>query len=113
MIRGTWKLTSNPRTRRVKTVTDKAIQTVTEANRRAEREGLIANGSLNIGSLTIMEHPNARLGSIELGDTITVQGDGQGWTREWSMQVRVLAMTITPEKDTATLTVAQGERGSA
>ena len=113
MIRGTWKLTSNPRTRRVKTVTDKAIQTVTEANRRAEREGLIANGAINVGSLTIMDHPNARLGSIELGDTITVQGDGQGWTREWSMQVRVLAMTIDPDKDTATLTVAQGERGSA
>ena len=34
---------------------------------------IIANGAINIGSLTIMDHPNARLGSIELGDTITVQ----------------------------------------
>lgn|GEM_PF-1262389 len=110
MVKGTWKMTNPPRVRRVKTVTDKSIRSKADADRRAEREGLATNGGQNIASLVVQDHPNAPLGAWQLGDTVLVQGSGQGWAGEWSVKVRILAYTVQSETDTATLTVARAER---
>lgn len=109
MIRGTWKATAPGRLRRVKTITDKSIRAKADADARAAREGKLATAGPDIATLVVRDHPNAPLGSWGLGDTITAMGDGTGWGGDWTMQLRVLSYTLSPEKDTATLTVARGE----
>lgn len=109
MVRGTWKATTPGRLRRVKTVTDKSLRTKTDADARAAREGKAATLGADIASIVVRDHPNAPLGSWGLGDTITARGDGQGWAGDWTMQLRIISYTLSPDKDTATLTVARGE----
>ena len=109
MVRGTWKASAPGRLRRVKTVTDKSLRTKADADARAAREGKAATLGADIASIVVRDHPNAPLGSWGLGDTITVRGDGQGWAGDWTMQLRVISYTLSPDKDTATLTVARGE----
>ena len=109
MVRGTWKASAPGRLRRVKTVTDKSLRTKADADARAAREGKAATLGADIASIVVRDHPNAPLGSWGLGDTITVRGDGQGWAGDWTMQLRIISYTLSPDKDTATLTVARGE----
>lgn len=109
MVRGTWKASTPGRLRRVKTVTDKSLRTKADADARAAREGKAATLGADIASIVVRDHPNAPLGSWGLGDTITVRGDGQGWAGDWTMQLRIISYTLSPDKDTATLTVARGE----
>lgn len=109
MVRGTWKTSAPGRLRRVKTVTDKSLRTKADADARAAREGKAATLGADIASIVVRDHPNAPLGSWSLGDTITVRGDGQGWAGDWTMQLRIISYTLSPDKDTATLTVARGE----
>ena len=109
MVRGTWKTSAPGRLRRVKTVTDKSLRTKADADARAAREGKAATLGADIASIVVRDHPNAPLGSWSLGDTITARGDGQGWAGDWTMQLRVISYTLSPDKDTATLTVARGE----
>lgn len=109
MVRGTWKTSAPGRLRRVKTVTDKSLRTKADADARAAREGKAATLGADIASIVVRDHPNAPLGSWGLGDTITARGDGQGWAGDWTMQLRIISYTLSPDKDTATLTVARGE----
>ena len=112
MVRGTWKLSNNPRIRRVKTVSDKSIRTKAAANALAQRVGLAANGGDNITQIVVWDHPNAPIGSWQLGDTVLVQGNGIGWSGQWQISVRILATQTTPESDRATLTVTRAERAA-
>lgn len=111
MIRATWPITPRTGLHRPRIVTDSSIRSVAAAKARAQKEAAIYSGDQDVKELIVRNHPNAPLGSWGLGDVITVQGNGSGWTGGLLMNVRILAYTITPDKgDDATVTVARAEK---
>lgn len=113
MIRGTWKLTNNPRTRRVKVVTDSSITSTAAANARAQREGFVANGAVSVTQIDLMDHPNAPIGAWSLGDTITVMPRNAWSAERGPVLVRILSYQLTPESGVCALTVANAERATS
>ncbi|MEU5978441.1 hypothetical protein [Streptomyces sp. NPDC047315] len=63
------------RLRRVATVTDKSLTGVVALRSRATRELLGRTGVLQIPLIQVINHPNAKFGSWQLGDDIRVQVD--------------------------------------
>lgn len=67
-------------------------------------------GSDEISTLTVADHPNAPLGSWQVGDDIRIQGNDAGWAGGLDLWVRVLSDELDPETGRATLTVTRAER---
>jgi hypothetical protein len=87
-----------------KTATDQRIQTITQQflNRLGGRN------RLNVTQVAIMDHPNAKLSTIGLGDEVFVQFFHPEWgdVAQW---VRVTAITRADDPSRAVLTTANAE----
>lgn len=82
------------RLRRTAVVIDDSIKSRKRANARADQEWQWRRQLDDINSVVVRDHPDAPLGSVELGDEIRLLGRG-----DWSvldMWVRVVSMNIDP-----------------
>ena len=111
MVRGSWA-GDRTRLRRPKVLTDKTIRSASVASRAAAREWRAYQADTDVKAITVMDHPNAPLGSWEPGDTVRLLGSGSGWAADLDMQVRVLSTTFSPGGATASLTVTRADGGS-
>lgn len=89
--------------RRVAVHTDKSITTSARAAQEARRVGAELTGGITISSLTLIDHPHARLGTLTVGDEIRLLGS-LPWTRI-DLWLRVTAITYRPD-DTRQVEIA-------
>ncbi|WP_406153255.1 hypothetical protein OG217_05880 [Streptomyces sp. NBC_01023] len=81
------------RLRRVATVADKTLSSSSSLNTRGQQELAGRTNALQIPAIQVIDHPNARLGSWQLGDDIRVQvhvpwvGDVDVWHRVVSDEI--------------------------
>lgn len=108
MIRG-HASTKTGRLRRVAVVTQPAAKTAARANSFARSELALRKSIEDISTVIVSNHPNAPVGSYQVGDEILLQGP-LDW-HELSMWVRILSITVTPEAgDAVTLSVTRSDR---
>jgi hypothetical protein len=97
-IRGAAHAAPKDSLRRVKTITDKKITTVADANKRAAEEltkYAEDRPGAGIVELVIRDHVNAMFGTYDVGDEIPYVGDHDwGPVEVW---VKIVKMTIAPE----------------
>ena len=92
------------RPRRVTVIDDKTITDRDQATEAARREQAWRTAPVQVTDLELTDHPNAPIGSIELGDEVWLEG-WTGWV-DLAMWVRVTAVSISPAKsDRIVLTV--------
>jgi hypothetical protein len=96
------------RLRRMKSLTDASQTTVDGLNTQATTLLNLSNKLDNITGFKVRNHPNAPIGSFDVGDDVLVQTH-VGWqpTRLW---VRITALTISPETDDVTVTCSRSDR---
>lgn len=100
------------RLRRVAVVTNKDSRSVREAATTANLELAARQGLDEIGSIEVIDHPHAPIGSWSEGDEIHVTGDA-GWV-DVDYWCRVLSTTMSPGSgDSATLTIARTDTVTA
>lgn len=96
--------------RRVQAVERKEVRDVEAAKRLGAIEVRYRSGEPDIGEeIRIRDHPNARLGSYDVGDEILVQVP-TGWSSGRDIWVRILAITIRPEDGLTSLSVTRSEK---
>ncbi|MFF0481979.1 hypothetical protein [Streptomyces sp. NPDC004435] len=95
------------RLRRVTTVTDKTLVSPTALRRRGELELAGRTKALQIPSIQIVDHPNARFGSWALGDDIRVQVHVP-WVGDLDVWHRIVADEISAD-GTVTLTLRRSD----
>lgn len=95
------------RLRRMTVYTDKLAGTKARANSLAQRERLVRNLQPALASITVNDHPNARVGSWQVGDDIRVevQLPTLGWVDQWHRIVSWALLTDT----SAQLTLARSD----
>lgn len=97
------------RLRRVKVVTDTHIGATKTAQSRAKRELQWRRTVQDISSVTVRNHPNARLGSVDVGDEIRIEGRGEWGTLD--LWVRVTEISWSPDdSDEETYTVIRTDK---
>lgn len=89
-----------PGLRRVAVVSDKTLQSDKSAGKLATAELNYRTGELELSSLVVMDHPNAPLGSFQVGDEIAVD-IATDWDSGGVRWVRIIAIEVTPESDSA------------
>ncbi|QUC01228.1 hypothetical protein [Cellulosimicrobium cellulans] len=95
-----------PGLRRVAVYTDKTARTKTALTNAARRELAWLTGQGRLTTLTVADHPHARLGSFDVGDEIRVVGRA-GWV-DLDTWGRVVELVIEPEaSDRMTVTVQE------
>lgn len=96
------------RLRRMTTLTDASQTTAGSLKAQATTRLNLANKLVNITGFTVRSHPNAPIGSFEVGDDVLIQTH-VGWqpTRLW---VRITAMTTSPETDAVAVTCSRSDR---
>lgn len=110
MIRGIAVEEGTPsRLRRILTLEDKSLTTKAAADRAAERELKKRRGDPDFTTITVEDHPNAQIGSYDVGDEIQILTVG-GWHDGLDLWVRILAISTDPEKLEETLTVVRTEK---
>ncbi|MFD3514920.1 hypothetical protein [Streptomyces sp. NPDC058657] len=88
------------RLRRVATVTDKTLSSASSLRTRGEQELAGRTNALQIPAIQIIDHPNAPLGSWQLGDDILVQvhvdwvGDVAVWHRIISDEISADGLVV-------------------
>jgi hypothetical protein len=99
------------RVRRTFTITDKSITSVARANARAREELLIRKSmGFDISEITInAHHPNAPLGSYDVGDDIFVRIYVPWLLNETAAWHRILAWSYQPARDIVRLTLARSD----
>lgn len=98
------------RPRRVVVIDDKTITDRDEAVNAARREQAWRNAPITVTDLELVDHPNAPIGSISLGDEVWLEG-WTGWV-DLAMWVRVVEVSISPARsDRIKLTVQRADRG--
>lgn len=112
MIRGIAQQQKRTRLRRPKVVKDSSIRSGKRATALAEQELRKSTGDADFEEITVRNHPNAPLGSWQMGDEILVQTEGD-WHGAIAVWVRVLSDVIDPGKDQATIRVTRVERVTA
>lgn len=95
--------------RRTKTIVDTTLMTVEACNARADAE-VAARVTLDeVTELVVVDHPNAPIGSVALGDEFWLEGD-TGWV-ELGAWVRCIGRRFTPaEGDQMYLSVVRSDR---
>jgi hypothetical protein len=102
-IRG-FSAVGDAKIRRATVVDDKGITAVQQANSVARDELVISRGNLLVDTVTVYDHPNARIAEIELGDELPLYAETD-W-QEVDQYVRVIGKSESPqEHDRATLTL--------
>jgi hypothetical protein len=94
------------RIRRVRTVSDESLFSKTDANRRASDEIAASRGQLVVDQIEVVDHPNAPIASIELGNEYILFAEMDHATVEDF--VRVVGKSESPDRgDSVTLTVVR------
>ena len=86
---------------------DKAVNSVDRMDALISEELNARKAALRVTSLTVQDHPNAPLGSWQLGDDVLVRAD-LPWLGEVEVWVRITGWSLTSES-TATLTVQRSD----
>lgn len=97
MVRGQATLPRANRLRRVVVEEDKGIKSVTTANVRALN---LLRAKIELGDITdftVLDHPNAPLGSVQAGDEIQIHLD-YDWQEGTSFWVRIEKITYSPDE---------------
>lgn len=95
--------------RRVATVVATWITDPAMANQYAASQLAARNVVEDVSEIVVMDHHHARVGSVDLGDEILLEGE-TGWA-ELEIWVRVLARSFSPEEsDAMVLTVMRTDR---
>jgi len=84
------------RLRRVAVVADSSLLTAAATNSLAEREIAWRAITDSISGITCIDHPHARVGSVNVGDEIFIEGR-IGW-RTLETYARVTSISITPDQ---------------
>lgn len=109
MVRGEWAQRGD-RLRRVAVVEAKDVRKKDAAAKLAEREvNLRAVEPEAIGSIVVHDHPNAPIGSFAPGDEILLITP-EGWTGELRAWYRITSASISPDANTATLSIIRAEK---
>lgn len=108
MVRGE-AVRQTGRLHRTVVVDEKDLTRKAEADKAAARELAVRLGEPDIDTFTVVDHPNALLGSFSPGDEIMVR-TRPGWGNARNLWVRILSVSISPETDTATLAVRRVEK---
>jgi hypothetical protein len=87
------------RLRRIAVVQDDTIKSKTRATKRANAENQWRSRLDDIDSVVVVDHANAQLGSVHVGDEIRIEGQGD-WV-DIDMWVRVLGITYQPANGNA------------
>lgn len=111
MIRGLRARYNTGRLRRTVVVQDKTLMTQEAADRAVMEELSYRLGSPDLNELVLHDHPNAPIGSYDVGDEIEVRTK-TGFHDNLDLWVRILGIQTEPEKGTETLTVARSEKGT-
>lgn len=92
---------------RTHVVMDKSL--TSNAACRAEAQRLLdwMIGKDEVSTLTVRDHPNAPLGTWQVGDDIRLVGSGAGWAKDLDVWVRVLSDDLDTDRGRATLTVTR------
>jgi hypothetical protein len=97
------------RMRRTKVVVDQTLMTDAACTARAESEIAARTMLEDITELIITDHPNAPMGSVQLGDEFLLEGDTDWF--DISAQVRCVGISIRPDEgNQMTLTVVRTDR---
>jgi hypothetical protein len=97
------------RVRKVVVVSDTSVSDQRVANMRAQQELAKRIVVDNIADIVLEDHPNAPMGSVNLGDEILLEGE-TGWV-DFEVWVRVVGRKISPDAGEAmTLTVIRSDR---
>lgn len=88
-------------------VEQQTITSAAEAVSTATSTQAAMSRALSITEVKVRDSPAAPHGSIQLGDSIYLQGARVGFTQRASLWVRVLARSWAPETDVLTLTVTK------
>lgn len=86
------------RLRRVAVISDPSIPHVTLAKAMTDNELKYMTGMPSITDMTVVDHPNAPIGTFDVGDMIFVQASN-GWFSEADMWVRIASITYSPGQD--------------
>ena len=98
---------SRSRLRRVSIINDPSIPHVTLAKSMTDNELKYRTGLPSVADLVVSDHPNAPLGTFDVGDTIFVQASNS-WFGEADMWVRIVSITYQPgEQEQASVTVVK------
>lgn len=96
------------RLRKTAVFVDQSITTVAALQAAAKEELARLSTLENITSFTIRDHPNARIGSFDVGDDILVQRrTGWGPIKLW---VRITSASLTPETGDIAITCSRSDR---
>lgn len=90
-------------------IVDKTITTPNAARARAAAELRARTGDEDITEISVADHPNARLGTYDVGDDILIE-TAPGWTSARELWVKILGISIRPDEPTTTLSVRRAEK---
>ena len=98
------------RLRRVAIVNDPSIPHVDLAKSMTDNELKYRTGLPNVSDMIVSDHPNAPLGTFEIGDSIFVQASNS-WFAEADMWVRIVSITYQPgdEEQVSIVVTKEGE----
>ena len=97
MIKAIKEPASRPagRLRRIAVVVDSSIRSARAASDRADAENQWRARIDDVDTIIVRDHPNAPLGSAQIGDEIHIEGRGE-WINT-DMWVRILSISFRPE----------------
>jgi hypothetical protein len=96
------------RLRRMAQLTDGSRTTADSLKAAATQQLNLSNKLVNITGFTVKDHPNARMGSFEVGDDVLVQTH-VGW-QPTALWVRITAATVTPATGDVAITCSRSDR---
>lgn len=107
MLQATATITDG-RVRRARTVERPDITSKAALQSVADDELRRWNSLEDIRGFTVADHPNARIGSFDVGDDVLVQGF-TGWV-ESRLWVRITSMALSPDAGTVAVTCSRSDR---
>ena len=96
------------RLRRMVQLTDGSATSTSSLNAAATQQLNLSNKLVNIVGFTVRDHPNARIGSFQVGDDVLVQTH-VGW-QPTSLWVRIMSAAISPETGEVAITCSRSDR---
>jgi hypothetical protein len=96
------------RLRRMVQLTDGSATSTNSLNASATQQLNLSNKLANIVGFTVLDHPNARIGSFAVGDDVLIQTH-VGW-QPTTLWVRITSAAISPETGEVAITCSRSDR---
>jgi hypothetical protein len=91
------------------TIADDSLTTQAAVDAAARAEAKRRQGTVNLTSLAVLDHPHAPVGSYRVGDEVLVHTE-DGWTDDLAVWVKVLEIENDPETGVSRLEVVRSEK---